>query len=192
MIELFNKELKHTLNQKFSNENIQIAEKEISQQIYEKYKDKNPIFLIVLKGGMTFACDLFKYFPFDFKYRIRTVSASSYKSETSPVEKVDIYFVDHPKCDWAKDEYIVIIDDVADTFNTLYEIKNHILLKNAKQIETCVLLEKPFRRELSEIPDYYGLSFVYPGFLVGYGMGYDDLYRHLPDIYQLEIPQTKI
>ena len=97
----------------------------------------------------------------------------------------DLLFIDTPNYDWAKDEYIIIIDDIADTFNTISAIKKNYALKNAKEIKTCTLIDKPFRRDISDIPDFYCYTYLDSKFLVGYGMGLDDMYRHLRHIYEL-------
>jgi hypoxanthine phosphoribosyltransferase len=52
-----------------------------------------------------------------------------------------------------------------------------------------VLLNKRIRRAYEIIPDYTGFD-VPDGFVVGYGIDYAELYRHLPSIYTLSFPQS--
>jgi hypoxanthine phosphoribosyltransferase len=51
-------------------------------------------------------------------------------------------------------------------------------------IRICALIDKQERREVEVKVDYCGFP-VEKGFLVGYGLDYDEQYRYLPDIYAL-------
>ena len=48
----------------------------------------------------------------------------------------------------------------------------------------CTLLDKPSRRQVPVTLDYRGFT-VPNQFIVGYGLDFDEQYRHLPDIHIL-------
>jgi hypoxanthine phosphoribosyltransferase len=57
--------------------------------------------------------------------------------------------------------------------------------KGPETIRICVLIDKLERRDVEITIDYYGFK-IEEGFLVGYGLDYDEKYRYLPDIYRLK------
>ena len=68
-----------------------------------------------------------------------------------------------------------------DTENVIEKLSE----KKPASIKTCALIDKLERREEEIIIDYQGFR-VEKGFLIGYGLDYDEKYRHLPDIYTLK------
>ena len=53
--------------------------------------------------------------------------------------------------------------------------------RGALSVRTAVLLRKLGRQEVQIEPDYCGFE-IPDAFVVGYGLDYDDDYRHLPDV----------
>ena len=51
-------------------------------------------------------------------------------------------------------------------------------------LRTCVLLNKPFRRQITVPLDYVGLACP-DTFVVGYGLDYQEKYRNLPYVAKL-------
>lgn len=162
----------------------------ISKDIHHDYKTLRPVFLVVLKGGMFFATEVMKHFPQDFAYQLELVQTSSYGDGTLSSGKVDVKFLGK-ETSWADDKDVLIIDDVADTMHTIMALKNHPKLGYARSVRSMVLIEKPARREYFERPNYFGIQHEENDFLVGCGMGYDDMYRHLPYISKLTIGEKE-
>jgi hypoxanthine phosphoribosyltransferase len=50
----------------------------------------------------------------------------------------------------------------------------------------CTLLDKPQRRQVHVTIDYCGFT-IPDVFVVGYGLDWNEQYRHLPDICVLEL-----
>ena len=80
---------------------------------------------------------------------------------------------------------VLIVDDIMDSGNTLKNIKEYLLNKNPKSIKTCVMLDKPCRREVDIVPDYFGFE-IEDWFIVGYGLNYGNKYRNIPYIFSYE------
>jgi hypoxanthine phosphoribosyltransferase len=80
----------------------------------------------------------------------------------------------------------LIVEDVIDTGTTLAYIVNVLQLRRPRSLEVCTLLKKgpedairmPIRYVGKVIPNIY---------VVGYGLDYEENFRHLPHIASLEI-----
>ncbi|TKJ41470.1 hypoxanthine phosphoribosyltransferase [candidate division LCP-89 bacterium B3_LCP] len=78
-----------------------------------------------------------------------------------------------------KDRKVLIVDDILDTGRTLKFTKEYIIEREAMEVSTCVLLDKPSRRTVPINADYVGFS-INDVFVVGYGLDYNGRYRDLP------------
>jgi hypoxanthine phosphoribosyltransferase len=78
-----------------------------------------------------------------------------------------------------------LIEDIVDTGLTLCHIIDCLQTKNPESLRVCALIDKLERRRVPLSIDYCGFR-VDSGFIVGYGLDYDEKYRYLPDIYLLE------
>ena len=76
---------------------------------------------------------------------------------------------------------IVVIEDILDSGNTLYFLKNYFLTKGAKSVTVVTLLDKPARRVKPITADLAGFE-VPDEFVVGYGLDYAQQYRNMPYI----------
>ncbi|MEE3033830.1 MAG: phosphoribosyltransferase family protein [Planctomycetota bacterium] len=77
------------------------------------------------------------------------------------------------------------MDDIFDTGHTLDKIVERIRVRQPKSIRSAVLLTKLGRSEVQIKPDYSVFE-IPDEFVVGYGLDYQDEYRHLPHIAVLE------
>lgn len=157
-----------------SEEELQQRVKEISDQLSEEYADKDPLFVAVLRGSFMFFADLMRTckIPSELDF----VAASSYHSGTfsSGVVKIDYDIRTN-----VENRHIIIVEDILDSGNTLYNLTRHLKDRGAASVKLCVLLDKPARREKPITPDYAGFT-VPDEFVVGYGLDYADRYRNLP------------
>lgn len=80
---------------------------------------------------------------------------------------------------------VLIVDDILDTGTTMDFVINHVKKFNPKSIKSCVLLDKPERRNVKISPDYKCFS-IPDVFVVGYGLNYGDYYRNKPYIFNWE------
>ena len=157
-----------------SEEQIQAKVKELAAQLKEEYKDKDPIFIGVLKGVVVFFGDFIKYF--DAPCQIDFMWVSSYHGTTSSYMEV--------KRDISEDikgRHVVILEDIFDTGNSLDFVRKHLLAKEPASLKICTLLDKPERRNpaVTLQADYVGFT-VPNAFVVGYGLDYNEHYRNLP------------
>ena len=157
-----------------SEEEIKARVQEMGDTLYEQFKDRNPLFLGVLKGSFIFMADIVR--ACQIKSDIEFIAVSSYQNGTSSSGVVQIT---HDLQQDITGREIVVIEDILDSGNTLAFLKSYLMAKGAKSISIVTLLDKPSRREKAVEADLSG--FVVPDeFVVGYGLDYAQLYRNLP------------
>ena len=157
-----------------SKEEIEKIVSKIAKQINEDYKDKNPLFVCLLKGTVPFMTDLLK--EINIKCNIEYLKVSSYDGTRSTgILKIETTF---PK---VKDRDVIIVDDIIDTGKTLFELKNKMVENGASSVSITILLDKPEGRKYDIYADYIG-TLIPNEFVVGYGLDYNEYYRNLPYI----------
>ena len=159
-----------------SEEEIKARVQEMSDELYDAFQDKNPMFVGVLNGCFIFMADLVR--AAQLKSELEFIGVSSYKNSTKSSGVVQI------TRDLQRDisgRNIIIVEDILDSGNTLAFLKNYLMTKGAASITIATLLDKPARREKPIKADYVG--FVVPDeFVVGYGLDYAQQYRNMPYI----------
>jgi hypoxanthine phosphoribosyltransferase len=133
----------------------------------------------LLDGSFCFVADLVRAIPLP-DLRIHFVRAASYGASTVSSGVVTLHGV--PEC---RSRAVVVVDDVLDTGRTLNAVCNALKESGAERVITCVLLDKPARRQAfsGRLVKADLVGFTIPDrFVVGYGLDLDGRYRHLPDI----------
>lgn len=159
-----------------SREDIQRRVQELGDAIYDNFRDKDPMFVGVLNGCFIFMADLVR--ASQMKSELEFISVSSYQNGTRSSGVVQI------TRDLQRDitgRHIIVVEDILDSGNTLYFLKNYLLTKGAASITIVTLLDKPARREKPIVADYVGFE-VPDEFVVGYGLDYAQQYRNMPYI----------
>lgn len=136
----------------------------------------------VLKGSFVFAADLIRALHrAGMCPEVDFLTLSSYKkSRTSSGQVSILRDLDLE----VEGRTVLIIDDVLDSGRTLAFAKDLISARGAKQILTCVLLEKKVSRAVTISADF--AAFTCPDtFVVGYGMDVAHRYRELPFVGRL-------
>ena len=76
---------------------------------------------------------------------------------------------------------VIIVEDIIDSGFTLANLKALLLERGAASVKIVTLLNKAERREYDIEPDYNCFD-IENEFVVGYGLDYDEQYRHIPYI----------
>ncbi len=163
-----------------SEEEINTRVQETGEQITKDYKDLDLVMIGVLKGSFIFLADLSRKISID--HEIDLIGASSYDGTSSSGQ---IVFTKKPDLE-LKGRDILLVEDIVDTGNTLLKIVDFIQLLNPRSIKICSLIDKHERREV-EINVTYSCFSLEKGFIVGYGLDYNEKYRNLPAIYDLKL-----
>ena len=154
--------------------------KELAEQISSDYLNKEPIMVGILNGAVFFFSDLIREMHLSLK--IDFIRAASYGAGTS--SSGEIRFTKDLELP-IKGQPVIIVEDIIDTGLTMHKIIEILRNRDPESISICTLIDKQERRELDVQVEYYGFK-INQGFLVGYGLDYNEQYRYLPDIYTLE------
>lgn len=159
-----------------SEKDLKKAVKKMGKQISKDYADKNLFLVAVLKGSVIFMADLMRSISIPLNIDFMSVSSYGSGTKSSGVVKI-IKDLDHDLS--GKD--ILIVEDILDSGMTLSYLKGILTQRNVSSIRIATLLDKPERRVADVKADYF--CFTVPDeFVVGYGLDYDQQYRHLPYI----------
>ena len=148
----------------------------MGMEMYEDLKDKDPLFISVLRGAFIFMADIVR--ACQVRSDVEFIAVSSYGSGTSTSGAVKIT---HDIQQDITGRNLVVIEDILDSGNTLAFLKQYFITKGAASVSICTLLDKPSRRTKAIAPDYVGFT-VPDEFVVGYGLDYAQKYRNLPYI----------
>lgn len=153
----------------------------LAAQISADYAGKSLKLICILKGASFFACDLAKRITvpvcLDF------MACSSYGDSTESSGDIRIRKdLDEP----VTGEDVLIVEDIIDSGQTLYYLKQELSARGAADIRICTLLDKPDRRVTDVRADYTGFT-IPDCFVVGYGLDYAQRYRNLPYIGVIDL-----
>ena len=158
---------------------LQARVKELAGQISTDYSDREPIVLGVLNGAVFFFADLVR--EMTIPSRIDFIRAASYGSGTSSSGSVRLTKdLEIP----IEDEPVILVEDIVDTGLTVTKIVEILRERGPESVKVCALIDKLERRSMDVVIDYCGFQ-VKEGFLIGYGLDYNEQYRYLPDIYTM-------
>jgi hypoxanthine phosphoribosyltransferase len=164
-----------------SEEQLREGVDRIAAEIREHYQGRPLTIVGVLIGSVVFLSDLIR--RLDMPLRLELVQARSYRgASTKPgplVLNLDLLSGD------VRGRDVLLVDDIFDTGNTLWELVPQIDELGPTSLRTAVLLRKQGRCEVPIAPHH--VAFDIPDvFVVGYGLDYRDMYRNLPHVAELE------
>ena len=153
--------------------------KTLAQRISKDYAGKELIGIGVLKGSFIFLADLLR--ELTIPVQVDFVRLASYGSNTTSSGTIRI--TKETELD-IRDRDVLIVEDIIDSGLTIAYLLEHLKSFSPKSLKVCTFIDKTERREVQVPIDYAGLV-VEHGFLVGYGLDFDEKYRTLPAIYRI-------
>ncbi len=157
-------------------EQLRARVKEIALAVDEDYAGKRPLVVGILKGSIIFYADFIRFLSMPVELDFMAVS--SYGSGAVSSGKLNI------KKDLDRDvkgRDVIIVEDIIDSGFTLANLKALLYERGAASVKIVTLLNKAERREYEVAPDYNCFD-IENEFVIGYGLDYDEQYRHLPYI----------
>jgi len=153
---------------------------EIGAELSKDYEGKEVLLICVLRGGVFFACELAKHLTVPVRLDFMCVSSYGSGTESKGTVKI-IKDLDEN----IEGKHVIIAEDIVDSGNTLSTLMKILKVRRPASLKLCTLLDKPDRRVVEIEADY--TCFTIPDkFVVGYGLDYDQRYRNLPYIGEIE------
>ncbi|HID97068.1 MAG TPA: hypoxanthine phosphoribosyltransferase [Thermodesulfobacteriaceae bacterium] len=167
------------LKELLSPETIEARTRELGQQISRDYENRPLVLIGILKGAFIFMADLARYIvsPLQIDF-VRLISYGSRMESSGQVSITKDIELD------IMGKHIIVVEDIVDTGYTLKYLKEVLTLHEPASVRICCLIDKKERRAVPVDVDYVGFD-IARGFLVGYGLDFDERYRNLPGIYHL-------
>lgn len=151
----------------------------LAKKITGDLKDKNPLVLCVMTGGLIPTGHLITRlsFPLQLDY----IHATRYRGETSGGE---LHWIQEPSIS-LQNRNVLIVDDIYDEGITLVEIVKYCNEKGASNVHTAVLVNKIHKRKENFKLDYVGLE-IEDRYLFGFGMDYKNYLRNVNAIHAVK------
>ncbi|NDY42556.1 hypoxanthine phosphoribosyltransferase [Dissulfurirhabdus thermomarina] len=167
------------LEELISPDRIRARVRELGDEISRDYEGRPLVVVGILKGAFIFMADLVRHIrgPLVVDF-VRLASYGSGTRSTGEVHITKDIEVD------VEDRDVLVVEDIVDTGTTLRYLEEVLKLHKPRSVRICCLIDKKERRETDVSVHYVGFD-VPRGFLVGYGLDFDEHYRHLPGIYRL-------
>lgn len=164
---------------------IQVRVGELAGEIIRDYGREEFSAVSIMKGSFIFTADLVRSLAgLQGQPVLDFITLSSYGGGTT--SRGSITLVDGMTLPVAG-KRVLIIDDILDTGLTLQTAVNLLHERGAKDVRTCVLLDKPARRAVPIEAHYCGFK-IENLFVVGYGLDFNNRYRQLPNLAVLTPP----
>lgn len=152
----------------------------VAAEISGLYAHDEPTVIAVLKGSVIFVADLVRRLPIPL--RLAFVWAQSYR-QASTAGHLELGGL--PGEDELRGRRVLLVDDILDSGRTLSAIRAELRARGARDVRTCVFLDKPARRAVELEADHVCFE-VEDAFVVGYGLDFAGRYRNLPFVGTLK------
>jgi hypoxanthine phosphoribosyltransferase len=171
------------LEKLYGREHIVRQVQRLGEEISRDYEGRDILLVGVLKGVFLFFADLVRAIslPVNVDF-VRLASYGPHSQTTGLVEfRKDLEMS-------VTDRHVLIVDDILDSGYTMEALCQKLASRQPASLKTCVLLDKRHARQTPFEADYVGIRFN-SGFVVGYGLDYQENFRNLADIYLLDPAQ---
>ncbi|HPL63677.1 MAG TPA: hypoxanthine phosphoribosyltransferase [Syntrophales bacterium] len=164
----------------YSKEEIRQRVCEMAEKISRDYPEGDLVLIGVLKGAFIFMADLVR--KLKVPCVIDFIRAASYGS--SSVTSGEVKILKDIETD-IRGRDVLIVEDIVDTGITLKSLVRKLKEREPRSLKVCALIDKRLRRRVVFEADYVGFS-LDDGFLVGYGLDFNEMSRFHPEVYVIE------
>jgi len=147
----------------------------LGRQISRDYHGKELTVVYLLEGSLIFAANLIIEMTIDID--LVSLKVSSYQGK----ESTGLVVYNSQDLSFCHGKNILLVDDILDSGLTMSTLKRAMENNGAKEVKTCVMLNKKVKRSIEIEADYKAFD-IENEFIVGYGLDYNGLYRNLPYI----------
>lgn len=155
-------------------EQIDARLSELAAEIDRDYAGRDILLVGVLRGAIMVMADLSRKIHTPLQMDWMAVSSYGSGTKSSGVVRIlkDLDTDVH-------DRDVVIVEDIIDSGLTLSWLKDNLETRGASSVRIATLLRKPGAAKVDVDVSYVGFD-IPTEFVVGYGLDYDEKYRHLP------------
>jgi hypoxanthine phosphoribosyltransferase len=168
----------------YDREQIREAVGRIARAIEQDHGGQEVHLLGILKGSFVFVADLAR--ELKLPCTVDFVRLSSYGSGTTTSGQVEERLA---RKDAVTGRRVLVVDEIVDSGRTLSRLLADLAAEKPLSLQVCALVDKTGRREV-EVPVHYRGFALDDGFLVGYGLDWDERYRNLDSIHVMEAGET--
>ena len=149
---------------------------ELGQEIGGAYADLDPLLIAPLKSSVVFLADLTR--ALHIRHTLDVIELAPYTGGQDGAVRL-LKDVDSP----LEGRHVLLVEDVVDTGLTLNFLCRTLALRAPASLAAVTLLDRPHRRLVDELPLRF-VGFTVPDELfAGYGLGFDERWRALPDLH---------
>ncbi len=161
---------------------------ELGNEIATAYEGLDPILIAPLKSSVVFLADLTR--ALQIPHTLDVIELAPYSGGQDGAVRL-LKDVDAP----LEGRHVLLVEDVVDTGLTLHFLCRTLMLRNPASLAAVTLLDRPYRRLVDQLPVHF-IGFTVPDELfAGYGLGFDERWRALPDLHlvsSVALPRTAI
>jgi len=154
-------------------EQIETRVRELGRQISSDYRDKTICVVGVLENGFMFMADLVRHLEVPVICQFLKVHSKEANPSTT-----EIFFSPEPDVE-GKD--VLLVEALVQSGLTSDFLLRNLTGRGAASVRLATFLDKQSARRIALQPDYFGFL-MDEGFVVGYGLGANEVGRNLPYI----------
>jgi len=167
----------------FEEQAIAIRVQELARAIAQDLPEPTPVLIGLLTGAFIFLADLMRALGrLGIEPQVDFMAVSHYGPLVASSGLVQIH---KDSAVEIKGRPVLLVDDILDSGQTLRMVRDHLVARGPSWLRTCVLLDKPSRREIAISADYIGFE-VPNAWIIGYGMDASGEGRALPYVASVE------
>ncbi len=165
----------------YSKDDIRKRVQQLAEEISRDYQGSDLVLVGILKGAFIFMADLIRCL--NIPCTIDFLRAASYG--TASISSGQVVIKKDLEADIAGKD-VLLVEDIVDTGITLDHLVRTLRERNPRSLKVCALIDKKLRRKVVFDADYVGFT-LDDGFLVGYGLDFNEMSRFHPEIYIVEV-----
>ncbi|MBN2081815.1 hypoxanthine phosphoribosyltransferase [bacterium] len=171
-------EIPSYFQQLFSAAEIDARVRELAAQISQDYRGRKVHLVGVMRGATVFMADLVRKLDLEVTYDYIAVHSYEGTSSTGVVKLIKDLDEN------VESRHVIVVEDIIDSGLTLNYIKENLQSRKPASLALCTLLDRPHQRKIDLQLDYIGFT-IPDKFVVGYGLDFEQKWRHLPDIWAI-------
>ena len=163
---------------------IQAEVARLGAQISADYADRRLHLVGVLKGAAVFLADLMR--AITVPATVDFIATGAY----GPVSASGVVRIRKDLDEPLEGRDVLVVEGVCSTGRTLAYLLRNFQTRHPASLRTCAFLAKRRARPVEAWLNYVGRE-IDDVFVVGYGLGLDERYRHLPYVAQIHRPASR-